>query len=247
MRRGVRWARTLPFITLALLAGILAWDRTHPGTPVAERIVAMMRGQATVEDRLREYGPAVRTRLAPDFQQAGVAYPPRYLVLLGLKAENRLEVYAGESERSVRLIRSYPVLAASGGPGPKLRYGDRQVPEGLYRIDSLHPNSRFHLSLRVNYPNEFDRAQAAREGRENLGGDIMIHGSDVSIGCLAVGDEAAEDLFVLAADTGLENTRVVLSPVDFRVRSLPPRAPRHSWSETLYRDIRSALRALPPA
>src|SRR5690606_33287906 len=103
-------------------------------------------------------------------------------------------------------VHQYPVLAASGQAGPKLREGDRQVPEGFYAIESLHPNSRFHLALRVNYPNQSDRQRAAEDGRTNLGGDIMIHGSNASVGCLAMGDPAAEDLFVLVADVGIQNT-----------------------------------------
>ena len=60
------------------------------------------------------------------------------------------------------MICVYPVLGASGVLGPKLKEGDRQVPEGVYRVPELNPNSDFHLSLRLDYPNEFDRAQGAR-------------------------------------------------------------------------------------
>lgn len=129
--------------------------------------------------------------------------------------------------------------------GPKLRYGDFQVPEGFYRIESLNPNSAFHLSLRVNYPNRFDRAQAQSEGRTGLGGNIMIHGSNVSIGCLAMGDEAAEDLFVLASQTGRENIRLILSPVDFRQGDVPADEKRPAWVSALYREIKTALSPLP--
>lgn len=145
----------------------------------------------------------------------------------------------------MKLIRTFPMLAASGKLGPKLRFGDLQVPEGFYRIDSLNPNSAFHLALHVSYPNEFDRAQAARENRGALGGQIMIHGSNGSIGCLAMGDEAAEDLFVLAAETGIENIEVILSPVDFRVRDAPQAAPRPAWIANLYSQIKAALIQLP--
>ena len=57
---------------------------------------------------------------------------------------------------------------------------------------------------------------ASGDGREQLGGDVMIHGMVASIGCLAVGNEAAEDLFVLAAWFGIDNLRVVICPTDFR-------------------------------
>jgi murein L,D-transpeptidase YafK len=200
----------------------------------------------TVAERVQQYGAQARGRLKPHFQSAQLAYPPRQVTLVGLKAERRLQVYAAGPTNGYRFIRSYPILAASGGPGPKLREGDEQVPEGVYTIESLNPNSRFHLSLRVGYPNPADRAQAARDGRKNLGGDIMIHGSSVSIGCLAMGDEAAEDLFVLVADTGLQHVTVILSPVDFRRgASVPKAAKLPAWTDSLYAQIKSQLAGLP--
>jgi hypothetical protein len=148
--------------------------------------------------------------------------------------------------RTLAFIKSYPVLAASGELGPKLREGDRQVPEGLYGIESLNPNSRFHLALRVDYPNEDDRSRAALDGRSQLGGDIMIHGDDVSIGCLAMGDVAAEEFFVVAAEAGWRNGRVLISPVDFRLRTLPSDfVPAASWVDELYGRIRTELAGLP--
>lgn len=202
---------------------------------------------ATVADRLAQYGSAARARLAPYFREAGLTYPPAELTLVGLKEEKLLQVYAKNGATGARHIRSYPILAASGARGPKLRQGDAQVPEGLYRIESLNPNSAFHLSLRVNYPNEADRAQAALDRRTNLGGDIMIHGNQVSIGCLAMGDEAAEDLFVLAAETGIRNIRVILAPLDFRSASIPEneRKALPAWIARRYSEIAEQLAKLP--
>ncbi len=200
----------------------------------------------TVAERVQKYGAKARSRLAPHFQRAQVAYPPRRVALVGLKAERRLQVYAAGPTNGYRFICSYPILAASGGPGPKLREGDRQVPEGIYPIELLNPNSLYHLSLKVGYPNSFDRAQAAKDGRTNLGGDIMIHGSSVSIGCLAVGNRAAEDLFILTADTGLQNISVVLSPVDFRTGAAAPNAGKlPGWVQPLYSEIKARLAELP--
>ena len=200
---------------------------------------------ATVADRLREFGSAARLRLDPYFDQAAVAYPPSRLTLVGLKGEGLLDLYAANRGGAMRFVRSYPIQAASGVLGPKLRLGDQQVPEGLYRIELLNPNSRFHVSLRVNYPNAFDRRMALAEGRRALGGDIMIHGNRVSIGCLAMGDEAAEDLFVLAADTGLQHIDVILAPVDLRYRPRPSTSDLPGWTSALYADIRAALAVLP--
>jgi hypothetical protein len=202
-------------------------------------------GRASVQDRLNECGQAARARLAPFFGAAAVPYPPGSLVLLGLKDSKTLQVCASGPQGPLRLIRSYPILAASGQSGPKLREGDRQVPEGIYRIESLNPNSRYHLSLRIGYPNEFDRAMARLDGRRALGGDIMIHGSDASVGCLAMGDEAAEDLFVLAADTGVDRIKVVLAPGDLRKSAAPAGPHLPSWAGRLYEHIRAELDRLP--
>jgi|GEM_PF-2225707 len=76
-----------------------------------------------------------------------------------------------------------------------------------------------------------------------IGGDIMIHGNAVSAGCLAVGDEAAEDLFIPAADTGLPHVTVIISPVDIRKDDFSLSEP--AWTAELYAQIRAALRPLP--
>ena len=156
------------------------------------------------------------------------------------------KINAAGPNSKLHFLRSYPVLGASGELGPKLREGDRQIPEGIYAIESLNPNSRFHLSLRVGYPNAFDRATGRLDARAQLGGDIMIHGSNVSIGCLAIGDEAAEDLFVLAADTGLKKLTIILTPVDFRRgKTLPKETQLPAWAPELYAQIQTNLAAVP--
>jgi murein L,D-transpeptidase YafK len=204
--------------------------------------IRTIQGKKTVSQQVNEYGHKVKERLLPDFQAVGIPYPPAKIILVCIKHEKKLEVWACGSDGKFKLTRTYPILAASGRLGPKLKEGDYQVPEGLYRIESLNPNSKFHLSLKLNYPNDFDLACAKRDGRRNLGGDIMIHGSNVSIGCLAMGDEAAEDLFVLAAQTGLDNICVILSPIDFRMAETPKLPhPLPPWTETLYEQIKQEL------
>ncbi len=210
-------------------------------------LMQKLRGRATVSDRLTQFGRAAQERWAPFFEKKQLAYPPRKLLLVGLKQEDLLQVYAADDTGKLHLVRTLPVQKSSGKMGPKLREGDYQVPEGFYRIESLNPNSAFHLSLRINYPNDFDRKQAEKEGRTNLGGDIMIHGSNASVGCLAMGDEAAEDLFILAAQTSIENIEVIFSPVDFRERSVPADSGRPQWVSELYTEIKKAMLELPRA
>jgi hypothetical protein len=213
---------------------------------IATPIMVKLGMSKTVAERLAQYGESARDRLRPYFEPAGISYPPERAAFVAFKDKRQLDLYVSNNGKDFVWIRSYKVLAASGELGPKLKEGDRQVPEGIYAIESLNPNSRFHLSLRVSYPNDFDQQQAKEDGRSNLGGDIMIHGNSVSVGCLAVGDEAAEDLFVLAADTGLTNLTVVISPVDFRrdqivpnVESLP------AWIDELYVQIQQELNKFP--
>jgi hypothetical protein len=203
-----------------------------------------------IDERVAEYGPAARSRLLPFFAAAAVPYPPSRFVLLGLKRERELQLYAAGPGQALAFIRSFAVLGASGGLGPKLREGDRQVPEGVYEIVYLNPNSVAHLSLALGYPNEFDRARAAEEGREDaiLGGDIMIHGGWGSIGCLAIGNAAIEEVFVLAADTGFERGVVVISPLDFRRATLPAESlPSGGWVAQLYAWLSAEVRSLPPS
>jgi hypothetical protein len=205
-------------------------------------------GRATVADRLAQHGPSVRARLGPAFERAGVRYPPERFVLAAFKLEQKLHLLAAGPGQPLAFVKAYPILAASGGLGPKLRQGDGQVPEGVYAIESLNPNSRYHLALRLNYPNDDDRGRATDEGRTQLGGDIMIHGNAVSIGCLAMGDAAAEELFVLAAETGWHRGRVVIAPVDFRRRQLPSEfTPAAPWVTELYGRLAAEIAAFPDA
>ncbi len=198
--------------------------------------------RVTVEHRLAQYGARADARLKSEFKRAGVAYPPAEVALLAFKDVRALEVYArAYANDEWKHVTDYPVLGASGKLGPKLAEGDRQVPEGVYQVELLNPNSRFHLSLRLNYPNEFDRRMGAADGRSNIGSDIMIHGSSSSIGCLAMGDDAAEDLFVLTARVSKERVRVVIAPVDFRVDTARVEVREPRWVTQLYANLREEL------
>jgi hypothetical protein len=240
----MRIRRTHVLISLVALAVAGIAFRKQFVTPLADAKPTMT-GEKTVADRLAEFGEVAHARVLPRFREIGVTYPPSKMVLVGLKKERQLELWVSDGSHDFRFLKSYPILAASGTAGPKLKQGDRQVPEGLYKIESLNPNSHYHLALRVNYPNDFDKEHARLDGRTNLGGDIMIHGGAASIGCLAMGDPAAEDLFVLAAETGIKNISVILTPVDFRIHDLSPNSPPSpNWTPELYAAIKKALAPL---
>lgn len=207
-------------------------------------LLLRVRGPRSIADVVARYGPDARARLAPHFRRAGVSYPPREIALLVFKRENRLALWAREGAEW-RFIRDYTVLAASGHAGPKLREGDLQVPEGIYRIEHLNPNSSYHLSMKVNYPNTFDRSMARSDGRTRLGGDIFIHGKAVSIGCVAIGDRAIEELFTLVAQTGHARVKVILAPNDLRVAGAIVHDEAPPWVGRLYRSLAAALGDFP--
>ena len=186
-------------------------------------------------------GSSARARWSPFFRNADLAYPPPALALLVFKRERRLEVWGRAADGPWRRVDMLPILAASGIPGPKLRQGDLQVPEGIYRVIAFNPYSRFHLSMMLDYPNAYDLAVAESDGRTELGGDIFIHGGAKSIGCVAIGDRAIEDLFVLVADVGMENVTVIVAPRDPRDGIPLDPVPGLPFTADLYRAVEDAL------
>ena len=235
MNPALRTTAVIASLTLAVGAYLFF---TY-GRGVWMPVVQNMTGKRSVDEVISELGPAARSRLAPHFEAAGTAYPPSRVTLLAIKDSARLELWAGPETHPVH-IRDYDIQALSGDPGPKLREGDRQVPEGIYRIEGLNPNSSYHLSLKLDYPNAFDRRHAAEEGRTEPGTNIFIHGKAVSIGCLAMGDEAIEELFVLAADSGRDTIEVVIAPSDPRRQALSFDGPQ-PWGAVLYGSIAEAF------
>ena len=145
------------------------------------------------------------------------------IAALGLAAcggkDSKFQTYRGpkvtavevhKSERRMYLLHDTTVLKAYdiglgfSPEGHKKYEGDGKTPEGRYFISHRNPNSRYHLSLGVSYPNPYDRALAEGEGKDP-GGDIMIHGAppkgkkvvnrDWTAGCIAVTDEEMERIY----------------------------------------------------
>ncbi|CAA6800395.1 MAG: Putative inner membrane protein [uncultured Sulfurovum sp.] len=166
---------------------------------------------------------------------------PNNLTLIGLKHEKVLEVWTKKNGKNIH-ITSYPFTAFSGILGPKVKEGDRQIPEGIYGISYLNPNSKYHLSMRINYPNAFDKRKAREEKRSNLGGDIMIHGNAVTVGCIPIGDDKIEELYFLAQKVGINNIKVILAPVDFRRMEVSiNKKNKHPWLRELYTQIKKEM------
>jgi murein L,D-transpeptidase YafK len=162
------------------------------------------------------------------------------LVIIVFKNERLVEVHA----KGWKTPRVYKMTGFNGKLGPKLREGDGQIPEGVYGVEYLNPNSAFHLSLKVSYPNDTDKRHAKESGRDNLGGDIMIHGGKATVGCVPIGDDAIEEVFFFAAKAGRENTSVIIAPYDMRKGRIAEleQSPL-PWYGTLCDEIAAALRS----
>jgi murein L,D-transpeptidase YafK len=196
---------------LLLMNSSLA-DRSRPGDRVAQ-------ARARVEPILRE-----RCR------SAGLDFPPPQLFFRAFKHELELEVWGGNGRDPLKLLWTAAVTGRSGGPGPKRREGDMQVPEGFYRVAVFNPQSRFHLSLGLDYPNASDRILS---DQRRPGGDIYIHGGSATIGCLPLGDDGIEELYILAHEFRKHRPSALIP-----VHIFPARMQGESWNQ--FRDSHRA-------
>ncbi len=120
------------------------------------------------------------------------------MYIAAYKKEGKLEVWLkNKEEQRYKLFRTYDFCAHSGTLGPKVKEGDRQTPEGFYKIQAFNPKSNYYLSLGINYPNAVD---LARSGTAKPGADIYIHGNCVTIGCIPLTDEKIKEVYILAVE-----------------------------------------------
>lgn len=145
-------------------------------------------------------GDAMRRKedtLRRQFEQKKLEWPARQMYIRSFKYDGELEVWVrNDRKEAFKLFKTYKVCALAGSLGPKRMEGDYQVPEGFYYINEFNPRSNYHLSLGLNYPNPSDRvlSDSARPG-----GDIYIHGSCVTVGCIPINNQQIEELYILAA------------------------------------------------
>jgi murein L,D-transpeptidase YafK len=143
--------------------------------------------------------------------RAAQAIPPQTLALMEERGTNKsapmlIRTYKKEAEFEIwkqrpdgkyALLKTYPMCRWSGQLGPKVREGDRQVPEGFYAITpgQMNPNSAYYLSFNVGYPNAYDRAHGA------TGGAIMVHGACSSAGCFSMTDQQIAEIYAIARES----------------------------------------------
>jgi len=208
-------------------------------------IVNKVKGKETVNSRIENIQENVWNRIEKNLNLAGYKMDyPREIILVAFKEERTLQVYAKDYD-GIKLIKEYPFTAYSGKLGPKLREGDRQIPEGIYKVEYLNPNSSYYLSIKVDYPNAFDKSKTELTNQADMGGDIFIHGKSATIGCIPIGDEAIEEVFLLTQKAINNNVKVIISPRDFRVNSSYPKIEGMDWENELYEIINNELKTLP--
>ncbi len=155
--------------------------------------------------------------LMKQFKNKGLEWPAKYIYIRSFKYDSQLEVWVkNERSQPYKLFKTYKICALAGTLGPKRMEGDYQVPEGFYHINEFNPNSLYHLSLGLNYPNMSDRMLS---DSTQPGGDIYIHGSCVTTGCIPITNQQIEELYILAAyakNQGQDFIPVHIFPIDFK-------------------------------
>lgn len=135
------------------------------------------------------------------------------ILLIAYKKEKKLQLWAKEKGKDVyQKIQTYNFSAFSGELGPKRKQGDYQIPEGFYFIERFNPMSNFYLSLGINYPNQSDKKKSRTK---DLGGDVFIHGDNVTIGCIPITDEKIKELYLYAVEArnnGQQKINVAIFP-----------------------------------
>lgn len=176
-------------------------------------------------------------RLRQKFLSRHLDYPPDRIYLRVFKQERIIELWAETGAGTFRQVTAYPFCSFSGTLGPKRRQGDLQIPEGFYFINRFNPFSRFFLSLGIDYPNRSDRI---RGDRRNPGGDIFIHGSCVTIGCIPITDDKIKELYWVAEQArrqGQERIPVHIFPAKLEENNLKALL-RLAGQPTFWRDFK---------
>lgn len=150
------------------------------------------------------------------------------------KTSRELELYMLNGD-GFQLFRTYPICDVSGGLGPKLETGDEQAPEGFYTVSAewLNPESLFHLSFNIGYPNGYDRS------RGRTGSLIMVHGGCESKGCFAMTNRYIEEIYTLA-EAALRHSqrRFDVHVFPFRMTDENMQSYRHSRWYDFWQEIK---------
>jgi murein L,D-transpeptidase YafK len=198
-------------IVIAFILGVVALIVYSKLSPNAPQVTPQTAPQVSTLDTLNR--PIERPPVTPDIVKPQPPIPlnqrlaakrlkrgqPVFIRII--KESSELEVWMDRKEGDGQArgmqewvhLHTYPICRWSGALGPKMQEGDGQSPEGFYLVSkrSLNPNSNYHLSFNLNFPNTYDKAH----GR--TGSFLMVHGNCLSVGCYAMTDPGIEDIYSL--------------------------------------------------
>ncbi len=181
--------------------------------------------------------------LKKQFAAAGITWPASQIYIRSFKYDSQLEVWArNKPTEKFKLFKTYKICALSGSLGPKRMEGDYQVPEGFYYVNLFKPSSTYHMALGINYPNISDEIKS---DSTKPGGDIYIHGSCVTVGCIPIMDSQIEELYILASyarQSGQEFIPVHIFPIRFNVNKSVEYFNRISKDDTKYLSFVKQIR-----
>ncbi len=157
-------------------------------------------------ERVRTAWKEYEDTLQSIFTSNKLNWPPNEIFLRAFKSQNEMELWArNDVSEAFKKVKTYNICAISGKLGPKRQQGDKQVPEGYYFIDEYNAQSEYYLSLLINYPNYSDRMQ----GSTRMGGDIYIHGSCLTVGCLPMTDQGIKEIYTLCLSAKLNGQEFI--------------------------------------
>ena len=206
------------FILSAVIFPVLTFAQGNGVGASATSINSFINYQKTLERPANAMSRREDT-IQRQFESKGLVWPAKYVYIRSFKFDSQMEVWVkNERKEAYKLFKTYKVCALAGTLGPKRMEGDYQVPEGFYYINEFNPKSTYHLSLGLNYPNLSDKILG---DPVNPGGEIYIHGSCVTVGCIPLTDPMIEELYIITAhakDQGQDFIPVHIFPVKYNVK-----------------------------
>jgi murein L,D-transpeptidase YafK len=207
--KGVNWMKNLILFFFLVLSVCSQGQGTHASFIDFQR--NFTRPSQAMQNKL--------DTLQKQFAAKGLQWPARNMYVRSFKYDGQLEIWVANSRKEpYKLFKTYRVCAMAGSLGPKRMQGDYQVPEGFYFINEFNPNSNYFLSLGLNYPNASDRILS---DPVRPGGEIYIHGSCVTVGCIPVTDQQIDEIYLLAAfakNAGQDFIPVHIFPVRYNTK-----------------------------
>ncbi len=210
--------KIISFFNLSCFSAIILSAQTGSGGTSVSAFSSFIDYQKSFQ-RPAEAMSRKENTLQKEFEAKGLTWPAKFVYVRSFKYDSQLEVWVkNERKDFYKLFKTYKVCALAGTMGPKRMEGDYQVPEGFYYINQFNPKSNYYLSLGLNYPNLSDRILA---DANQPGGDIFIHGSCVTIGCIPLTDQFIEEVYLITAhakDLGQDFIPVHIFPIRYNVR-----------------------------